>query len=128
MKGSIKAHLARRAPVGWAPRPYRPGDEPRVLPLYALAFQGLRRDDAYLRWKFRENPAGARVMLAERADGEVFGLVAGLHTHAHAAGRPVRLSQAVDVMVDPGARRTLHRAGTFILLLARMIEAATVED
>jgi hypothetical protein len=115
-------------PVGWAPRLYRASDAAQVLSLYALAFRGLRRDEAYLSWKFSENPAGARVVVAERDGGEIFGLVGGLHVRAQAAGRAVLLSQAVDVMVDPGARRSLQRAGTFILLLARLIEAATGED
>lgn len=123
-----KAHLARRAPVGWIPRLYRASDASQVLLLYTRAFRGLRRDEAYLRWKFGDNPAGARVVVAERAGGEIFGLVAALHARAEAAGQAILVSQVVDVMVDPGTRRSLQRTGSFILLLARLIDAATRED
>ncbi len=124
----MKEELARRKPFGWTPRSYRPGDEAKILPLYALAFQGLHRSTDYWRWKFQENPAGARVIVAEDAGGQILGLVAGLHARAHAEGRPVTVSQAVDVMVAPGERRGLRKAGMFVLLLARLIEEATGAD
>src|SRR5262249_34091506 len=69
-----------------------------------------------------------RVIVAEDAAGQILGLVAGLHARGQADGRPVTVSQAVDVMVDPGARRGLRKAGMFVLLLAKLIEEATGTD
>jgi hypothetical protein len=121
----VKEHLARRKPVGWAARSYRPGDERQILSLYPLAFQGLQRSEEYWRWKFRENPVCPVVIVAEESGGRIIGLIAGLSARVHADGRGLVFSQAVDVMVDPGARRGLRKAGMYITLIRALIEGAT---
>lgn len=122
---SDPAARARPRPVGWAPRPYRPGDEQQILLLYPLAFQGLQRSEAYWQWKFHDNPAGQNVFVAEDAAGRIRGLIAGVPARAQAEGRPVIVSQVAEVMVDPGFRQGLRRGGVYVGLLAAVIGEAT---
>lgn len=118
----MKRQLARQKPAGWAPRLYRPGDEAAILPLYPLAFQGLQRSEAYWDWKFRQNPEGSQIVVAEQRGEGIVGLIAALPARVHADGRPVVFSQVVDLMVDPRLRRGLRKAGMYITLMTTLIE------
>jgi len=51
-------------------RPYKPGDEARILPSWQAAF-GKEMPLAHWRWKYIENPAGFRCMLCVAEDGTV---------------------------------------------------------
>lgn len=121
----MRDDLTRLKPRGWAPRLYRPGDEAAILALYPLAFQGLQRSEAYWRWKFRENPQGPQVVVAEETGGRITGQIAAVPARVHAEGREVIFSQVVDLMVDPRLRRGLRKAGMYITLMAHLVEEAT---
>lgn len=124
-RGATKDHLARLKPAGWAPRLYREGDEAGILPLYPLAFQGLERSEAYWDWKFRQNPEGSQIVVAEDGAGRIVGQIAAVPARVHAEGREATFFQVVDLMVDPRLRRGLRKAGMYITMMATLIGEGT---
>lgn len=103
-----------RDPAGrWTIRPYRPGDEVRILDLFQRVF-GVARSLDHWRWKFQANPVGHCFMrLAETSDGEVVGQYVGLPARATYGGQARIFTQIIDVAVDPRFRRGLKRPGLF---------------
>jgi hypothetical protein len=110
-----------RDPAGrWIIRPYRPGDEVRILDLFRRVF-GVERSLDHWRWKFLRNPAGLHIRLAETPAGEVVGQYAGLPARVAWGGKTLVLTQIIDVMVDPRFRVGLKRPGLFASLATRFI-------
>lgn len=108
-------------PAGrWAIRPYRPGDETRILDLFRRVFHVERPYDHW-RWKFAENPAGQYIRLAETPSGEVVAQYAGLPARMAWGGKTLVFTQIIDVMVDPRFRLGLKRPGLFAAVANRFI-------
>jgi hypothetical protein len=108
-------------PAGrWIVRPYRPGDEERILALFRCVF-GVDRSLEQWRWRFRDNPAGLTIRLAETPSGELVGQYAGLPVRMAWGDRTLVFTQIIDVMVDPRLRQGLKRAGLFAALANRFI-------
>lgn len=104
----------------WIIRPYRPGDETRILDLFRRVFHVERSLDHW-RWKFQENPAGRTIRLAETPSGELVGQYAGLPVRVAWGNKVLVLTQSIDVMVDPRFRAGLKRPGLFAALANRFI-------
>ena len=99
-------------------RAYEPGDEHALLEAFNATGRDLNpdfrpRDLAVGRWRFEDNPAGWRVVLALGAEGEVLAQYAGLPQRGLVDGEEVHWTQAVDSF---SVRRTrgLGRRGTFV--------------
>lgn len=111
-------------PAGrWIVRPYRDGDEARILDLFQRVF-GVKRSLEHWRWKFRDNPAGSYVVrLAESPDGALVGQYALLPVRTAWGNETATLIQVIDVMVDPRFRMGLKRPGLFAVLADRSVLA-----
>jgi hypothetical protein len=106
-----------RDPAGrWIVRPYRPGDEDRILDLFRRVFR-VERSLEHWRWKFRDNPSGHYHMrLAETPSGELVGQYAGLPVRVAWGEKTLVFDQVIDVMLDPSVRLGLKRTGLFFAL------------
>ncbi len=104
----------------WVIRPYRQGDEDRILELFRRVF-GVERSLAQWRWRFEENPAGRCLRLAETPSGELVGQYAGLPVRVAWGDKTLVFTQIIDVMVDPRFRLGLKRPGLFSALANRFI-------
>ncbi len=94
-------------------RPFRPGDEPRILALFRICF-GRARSLEHWRWKFAAHPWGIRkIMVATTERGQIV---------AHYGGYPARLVDATaedirtitalqigDTMTSPRVRHVGRR-------------------
>jgi len=108
-------------PAGrWVIRAYRPGDEGEILRLFRRVF-GVDRSLDHWNWKFRDNPAGRAIRLAEIPSGELVGQYAGLPVRMTWGGRRLAFTQIIDVMVDHQFRLGLKRPGLFSALANRFI-------
>jgi len=102
-------------------REVQPGDEGAILQafnrLFARVDPGFRpRTTESWRWRYREHPDGARVMLAVDAGGRVLAQYAGLGVRVRTPDGELRVSQAVDSFCDPDVRGGLARRGLFARL------------
>ncbi len=100
-------------------RPYRPGDEHRILETFNAVFgEGVEgyepRTLEEWHWAFRDNPAGNRIWVAEAEDGTIAAQCAALPFRVEIDGRPSTITQGVDSMVHPDHRRGLRRPGLFV--------------
>jgi hypothetical protein len=107
----------------YAIRTYQPGDEARILELFARAFHQ-RRDRPHWEWKYRDSPYGAlRISVAVDGEGRAV---------AHYAGYPVPFCRASadaretmtayqigDTMTLPGARGVGRRSTSLLARTAR---------
>ncbi|KGN34706.1 hypothetical protein N802_01085 [Knoellia sinensis KCTC 19936] len=114
------------APEDLEVRSARPEDEPAILAL-CRASLGWRQEDpneAFFRWKHRENPFGASPSWVALHEGRVVGLRTFLRwTFVDGDGRRIRAVRAVDTATDPeyrglGIFRTLTLKGVAELTLA----------
>jgi hypothetical protein len=100
-------------------REAQPGDEQRLLAAFNRAFAAVDpsftpRGPAAWRWRFRDCPDGARVMLALAPDGEIVAQYAGLGQTLVHRGERLRASQSVDSFVEPTRRGGLGRTTAFV--------------
>jgi hypothetical protein len=99
--------------AGFRVRCYRPGDEDGILALFGRAFPGAQRGLATWRWLFRDCPQGARITVAEAADGGIVAHYAAIPLRLWCRGEERPVGHYVDSMVDPRWRR-LGRRGPFL--------------
>lgn len=119
--GTEEAAVYQDSAGRWTIRPYRPGDEGRILDLLRRVFHVERSLDHW-RWKFRDNPAGQYHMrLAETPSGELVGQYAGLPVRMAWGEKTLVFTQIIDVMVDRRFRLGLKRPGLFAVLADRFI-------
>lgn len=83
-EGSDATLLVAR-PTPFRIRSYRPGDEERILELFADSFHH-QRPEEHWRWEYRENPLGGPFISLAVAEGDTLA--------AHYAGYPVRFRRA----------------------------------
>jgi len=100
-------------------REAEPDDEAAILRAYAEAFAAAEparppRSSAAWRWRFLENPAGRRVMIAVAPDGRVLAQQAGLPARMRLGEQTATWTQIVDSFAVPAARRGLGHAGAFL--------------
>lgn len=100
----------------WTIRPYRSGDEGRILSLFRHVF-GVDRTLKHWLWTFQANPVGHDYMrLAEAPSGELVGQYAGLPVRVAWGETTLIFTQIIDVMVDRRFRLGLKRPGLFAAL------------
>jgi len=107
-------------------REYEAGDELAILRAFnavngALDEGFAARSLAQWRWRFLDNPAGRRVVLAFDEEGALLAQYAGLPQRAWVAGAPAILTQGIDSFSVPAARG-LGRRGTFVQTGERFAE------
>lgn len=105
----------------WLIRPYRQGDEGKILRLFHRVF-GKERSLAHWQWKFRDNPEGAHIHVVETEAGEIVGHYAGIPARVIVEGRSFVFSQLVDTMVDRDYRCGLKKPGMFAQLFMKFAE------
>lgn len=105
----------------WSIRPYRRGDERRILELFHRVF-GKERSLAHWEWKYRDNPEGAHIHVVETEAGEIVGHYAGIPVRVAVDGDTYVFSQLVDTMVDQDYRRGLKKPGMFAQLFMKFAE------
>lgn len=102
-------------------RPYRPGDEERILETFNLVFRevcGPGYTDRTLeqwRWQYLQNPWGHRMSLAVAPDGTVVSQYAGVPILADTPHGPQTFVHCVDSMTHPAWRAGLKRPGIFVI-------------
>lgn len=102
-------------------RPYRPGDEERILETFNLVFREVcgegyvDRTMAQWRWQYLQNPMGHRMSLAVAPDGTVVSQYAGVPVLADTPHGPQRFIHCVDSMTHPAWRGGLKRPGIFVI-------------
>jgi len=102
-------------------RPYRPGDEERILQTFNLVFREVcgegyvDRTMAQWRWQYLQNPMGHRMSLAVAPDGTVVSQYAGVPVLADTPSGPQRFIHCVDSMTHPAWRGGLKRPGIFVI-------------
>jgi hypothetical protein len=108
-------------------RPYAAGDERAILAAFGRAFAdeagATPRTLDEWRWRFAQNPSGARVMLAVDADGAVRAQFAGLGARLLVEGEERRASHVVDTFCDAAVRGGLARRGLFARTRDAYVEA-----
>ncbi len=90
----------------WVVRPFRPGDEPRIIRLYE-AVHGRAPGEVHFRWKLLDSPvplAAPTVWLAEAGD-RLIGQYAGTPLRFKLDGEERIVVHVSDVMTDPRHRR-----------------------
>jgi hypothetical protein len=95
-------------------RQYEPGDEHEILATFNRVFGRIDvtfrpRTLAFWRWRFLENPSGAKMMLAFTPEGRVAGQLAVIVNRVRLEGRPSNFAQGVDQMSDASLRTGLAR-------------------
>lgn len=116
--------LISSAPASWTIRLYRPGDEEQILSLFRRVF-GIKHSADYWVWKFGENPLGHQIVLGATPDETVIAHIAGVPLRVQLEGNPLVFTLVVDLMVDPGYRRSLRKVGVYQALLGTLIETST---
>jgi len=102
-------------------RPYRPGDEQRILETFNLVFREVcgegyvDRTLEQWRWQYLQNPMGHRMSLAVAPDGTVVSQYAGVPVLADTPQGPQRFIHCVDSMTHPAWRGGLKRPGIFVI-------------
>jgi hypothetical protein len=100
-------------------RPYRPGDETKILASFNQTFREVcgpgyvDRDLATWRWVYLQNPAGHRIFVGQ-ADGVIAGNYSGTPQRFHTSMGPRTFVHAVDSFVLPEHRAGLKRPGLFL--------------
>src|SRR5262245_52988059 len=90
----------------WDIRPYQPGDETELVPLFEQVF-GRSISPEYWRWKLKGRPAPVEsVWVAFAADdGRVIGQYAGIPVEVKLGGTVLPAMVSVDTMTAPDFRR-----------------------
>ncbi|MBM4063278.1 MAG: hypothetical protein FJ265_19600 [Planctomycetes bacterium] len=102
-------------------RPYRPGDEERILETFNLVFREVcgpgfvDRTLEQWRWQYLQNPWGLRMSLAVAPDGTVVSQYAGVPIVADTPFGAQTFVHCVDSMTHPAWRAGLKRPGIFVI-------------
>ncbi|MBP8298733.1 MAG: hypothetical protein KA020_00100 [Planctomycetes bacterium] len=102
-------------------RPYRHGDEERILETFNLVFREVcgpgyvDRTLEQWRWQYLQNPMGNRMSLAVAPDGTVVSQYAGVPVLADTPHGPQTFVHCVDSMSHPAWRAGLKRPGIFVI-------------
>lgn len=95
------------APLRFDVRPYREGDEGRVLELLRSALGAGptgSRSSEFFRWKHEQNPFGRSLMLVAEQDDRIIGLRAFMRWRFVAGERVVDAARPVDTATHPEAQ------------------------
>jgi hypothetical protein len=104
---------------GYVIRRTLPSDAPRLIDLFNRVFGAddpdfRPHDEAWRKWKYDGNPAGAHSIVCENAEGVVVGHYGGVPLRVRAEGEEVVFGQNCDGYTDPAERRGLKNPGTFV--------------
>ena len=101
-------------------RPYRPGDEAKILETFNLVFREVcgpgyvDRTLAQWQWAYRDNPAGMRISLAVADDGTIASQYAGMPMLHDTPWGDALFVHCVDSMTHPGWRQGLKAKSLFV--------------
>lgn len=105
-------------PRSYVVRPYRAGDEERIVALFNDVFGGEEgaepRTLAQWRWLYAANPAGTRIVVGEESDGRLISHYAALPCRFQVGASVMAAGQIVDSMVRADRRAGLRREGVFL--------------
>jgi len=106
-------------PVEFTVREYRPGDEHSILPAFNRVFSAIDRTFEprtmeEWRWRYQQNPAGWRILIAITPEGEVVAQQAGLPVRVVHRGEAHVWNQVVDSFADPRHLRSLKHVNLFL--------------
>ncbi len=102
-------------------RPYRPGDERKILETFNRVFREVCGEGFVDRsleqwvWQYMDNPAGYRMSLAVAPDGTVVSQYAGVPVFVDSPWGELRFVHCVDSMTHPDWLRGLKRPGIFVV-------------
>lgn len=92
----------------WHIRPYRDGDEKKILKLRQAVFGDLdpvRLKESTWEWQFQNNPSGKAVCFLAESNGEIVGQYVTIPTRFSIHGKETRLAFSCDTMIHPEYRR-----------------------
>lgn len=95
-------------------RDYRDGDEAAILDLFNRSFPHSPRAVEHFRWKYLENPAGARRIALAFEEGRLVGHYAGYPVIFRAGKHDIVANHIGDTMTDPAIRH-VGRGPTSVL-------------
>ncbi|MGE0639899.1 MAG: GNAT family N-acetyltransferase [Thermoanaerobaculia bacterium] len=129
LRATPEAIAARREP--FVVRSYRPGDEDRILPLFATSFHQHRSREKF-DWIYRRNPLGnGKISLAFREDGELVAQYAGYPVRLRRPepqGEPLLALQIGDLMSAPAVRHVGRGPTSLFGRTARHFYASFCEE
>lgn len=100
----------------WTARPYREGDEERILDLWKAVYPdcGYVREEwlAWWRWLYRDNPAGAGVIALAEDEGKIIAHTAEIPMLMKIGDAEVLAAIGLDAMTHPDYRRQGTYAAT----------------
>ena len=97
-------------------RAFRPGDEDAILAAHARAFGEGAIDRATWEWRYRANPSGASIQVAEEPGGTLAAHLAGVRQRMWFRGEESSFARLCDAMSDPSRREGLQRVGVFAVM------------
>lgn len=97
-------------------RAYRPGDEDAILAAHARAFGARALDRATWEWRYRANPSGASIHVAEERDGTLAAHLGGVRQRMWFRGESSCFARLSDALSDPSRRQGLQRVGVFAVM------------
>lgn len=114
-------HAGGDAPPGITIRPYRDGDEHKILEAFNLVFREVcgegfvDRTMEHWRWQYLDNPVGQRMSLAVAEDGTIASQYAGVPLRADTPWGRQTFVHCVDSLTHPDFRQGLKRPGLFVI-------------
>ena len=114
-------------PGHWSLRLYRPGDEDQIIGLFHRVF-GKERSLAHWRWRYRDNPEGAQILVAVTDAGKIVGHYAGIPVRATVDKKPFVFLILADNMVDRDYRLGLKKPGISTSLLTKITQDCGAHD
>lgn len=93
----------------WSVRPYREGDEEKILELWKAVYPEREYDREkwmrWWRWMYQDNPVGVgKIWLAEY-DGKIVGQYSLISMNVKVGNEILKASQNIDLMTHPGYQR-----------------------
>ena len=92
----------------WHIRPYRDGDETRILKLRQVVFGDLdpvRLKESTWQWQFQNNPAGKAICYVAESNKKIAGQYVTIPTRFSIHGKETLLAFSCDTMIHPDYRR-----------------------
>lgn len=103
----------------WFVRRYEDGDEKQIINLYNFIFKDLKNVN-YWMWKYKENPVGFKIYVAENEETRIVGHYGLILTKIKVENKIIAGSQAVDAMTHPD----YQHQGMFVKLGEKILHEA----
>jgi len=106
----------------WYVRKYEDGDEAQIIDLYSLVFK-MSENMNYWTWKYKENPVGFKIYVAEDKKGRIVGHYGLILAKIKIRNKLITGSQAVEAMTHPH----YQHQGMFVKLGKEILREAGAE-